>query len=108
MKPFRLSIFLLAAAVYTLTKVVMLFFFCAIFLYLLPSIIAIRRDHPHAQSIFWLNVLLGWTVIFWAALFPFAQAFHYFGRRSVQVNQESESDHAMSNNLEEISELDSN
>ena len=32
MKPFRLSIFLLAAAVYTLTKVVVLFFFCAIFL----------------------------------------------------------------------------
>jgi Superinfection immunity protein len=34
-------------------------------LYFLPSILAATRDHPAANSIFTVNLLLGWTVVGW-------------------------------------------
>jgi hypothetical protein len=36
-------------------------------LYLLPWIIAASRDHHRRSAIFWLDVLLGWTVLGWIA-----------------------------------------
>jgi len=36
-------------------------------LYLLPTMIADVRGHPHPIAIFVLNVLLGWTVLGWLA-----------------------------------------
>ena len=36
--------------------------------YFLPAIVANRRGATHEISIFWLNFLLGWTVIFWIVL----------------------------------------
>lgn len=40
----------------------MLFLFAV---YLLPSIIAGRKEHRNCHAICVLNVLLGWTLLFW-------------------------------------------
>ena len=34
-------------------------------LYLIPTIVALMRDHPSKGGIIVLNVLLGWTLIGW-------------------------------------------
>jgi hypothetical protein len=34
--------------------------------YMLPAIVAERRDIPNAGTVFAVNVLLGWTVVGWA------------------------------------------
>jgi len=33
--------------------------------YFAPTAIAVSRSHPHAASIFVLNLFLGWTLIGW-------------------------------------------
>ena len=40
-----------------------------ILLYMLPSVIALARWHLNKFAIFWLNLLLGWTVLGWIAAF---------------------------------------
>lgn len=40
--------------------------FCGLF-YLLPTIAAFATKHPHASAIAAVNVLLGWSLIGWAA-----------------------------------------
>ena len=40
-----------------------------ILLYMLPSVIALARSHLNKFAIFWLNLLLGWTVFGWIAAF---------------------------------------
>jgi len=42
-----------------------IFFPSAIALYFIPGIIASRRSHPNATSIFILNLLLGWSLVGW-------------------------------------------
>lgn len=34
-------------------------------LYVLPSVIAMARRVPGWDAIVWLNLLFGWTVVFW-------------------------------------------
>lgn len=34
-------------------------------IYLIPAIIAAAREHPDNLAIFFLNLLLGWTVLGW-------------------------------------------
>ncbi|WP_040267853.1 superinfection immunity protein [Pseudomonas rhodesiae] len=46
--------------------VVMLFFVGAV-LYFLPTINGKSRKHPNTDSIFLLNLFLGWTLIGWVA-----------------------------------------
>ncbi len=36
--------------------------------YFLPAVIANRRQAEHEVSIFWVNLLLGWTVLGWLAV----------------------------------------
>jgi len=45
-----------------------------VIIYLLPSMIAINRAHPYQASIIVLNVLLGWTLIFYAITLAWAVA----------------------------------
>jgi Superinfection immunity protein len=40
-------------------------FFCALFLYLLPSVIATMKRHPYGVGVMLLNLFLGWTIIGW-------------------------------------------
>ena len=49
---------------WTTTKVVAVILAIATAGYLLPWAIAAVRDVPH-WSVFWVNLLLGWTVIGW-------------------------------------------
>ncbi len=47
-------------------------FLLAMGLYMLPTIIALSTGHPLFLGIAFLNVLLGWTVIGWVAVFIWA------------------------------------
>ena len=53
-----------AARSWTLTKVVAVVLAILTGGYLLPWAIAAVRDVPH-WSVFWVNLLLGWTVVGW-------------------------------------------
>lgn len=39
----------------------------AAMLYMLPSVIAWGAPHRRARTIFWVNLLTGWTVLGWVA-----------------------------------------
>ena len=41
-------------------------------LYMLPTLIAFGRGHPRRQNIALVNILLGWTLIGWIAVFLWA------------------------------------
>ena len=34
-------------------------------IYLVPTIVAARSNHPHAPAVILLNILLGWTLVGW-------------------------------------------
>jgi len=37
----------------------------AVSFYFIPSLVAMKRDHPNAVPIFLVNAFFGWTVIGW-------------------------------------------
>jgi len=41
-------------------------------IYMLPTLIAFGREHPRRQEITVINILLGWTLIGWIAVFLWA------------------------------------
>ncbi|HEX5319333.1 MAG TPA: superinfection immunity protein [Stellaceae bacterium] len=43
-----------------------------VLLYILPTILAYGRDHPHRQSLALVNILFGWTLIGWVGVFLWA------------------------------------
>lgn len=43
----------------------MISFILFIFFYLLPSVLAVSRNHKNAAPIVVINILLGWTLIGW-------------------------------------------
>ncbi|HXC27493.1 MAG TPA: superinfection immunity protein [Stellaceae bacterium] len=45
-------------------------------LYMLPTLIAYGREHPHRQNVALLNILLGWTLIGWIGVFLWASLAH--------------------------------
>lgn len=45
-------------------------------LYMLPTLIAFGREHPRRQDIALVNILLGWTLIGWVAVFLWASLTH--------------------------------
>lgn len=36
-----------------------------LFLYFIPSVVAVMRGHPQGLAIFILNLFLGWTLVGW-------------------------------------------
>lgn len=46
--------------------------FAVAILYLLPTILAYGRDHPRRQQLGLMNILFGWTLIGWIAVFLWA------------------------------------
>jgi hypothetical protein len=44
----------------------------SVLIYLLPTLIAFGREHPRRQDIAVVNILLGWTLIGWIAVFLWA------------------------------------
>jgi Superinfection immunity protein len=53
----------------TLTMVLLV---VIVLLYMLPTFIAFGREHPRRQNIAVVNILLGWTLIGWIAVFLWA------------------------------------
>ena len=41
-------------------------------LYMLPTLIAFGREHPHRGTIAIVNILIGWTLIGWIVVFLWA------------------------------------
>lgn len=44
----------------------------AVFIYLLPTYIAIRKRHKRTLAIYILNLFLGWTLLVWLIVFVMA------------------------------------
>ena len=49
-------------------------FVCMVLLYFLPFFIARSRNHKNTQTVFWINLLLGWVIIFWIPLIIYSLA----------------------------------
>jgi uncharacterized membrane protein len=47
-------------------------FAMAVFIYLLPTYIAIRRKHSRTAVIYIINLFFGWTIIGWVLVFLMA------------------------------------
>jgi uncharacterized membrane protein YqaE (UPF0057 family) len=45
---------------------------CAVFIYLMPSVVAFSKGHRNASAILMLNLLLGWTFLGWVAALVWA------------------------------------
>ena len=45
-------------------------------IYMLPTLIAFGREHPRRQDVALVNILLGWTLIGWIAVFLWAALTH--------------------------------
>ncbi len=45
-------------------------------IYMLPTLIAFGREHPRRQDLAVANILLGWTLIGWVAVFLWATLAH--------------------------------
>ena len=52
------------------TNIIMLL--AIVFIYMLPTFIAFGREHPRRQDIAVVNILVGWTLIGWIAVFLWA------------------------------------
>ncbi len=50
----------------------MMLLVCAVFIYLIPSVVAFSKGHRNAMAILMLNVLLGWTFLGWVAALVWA------------------------------------
>jgi len=55
---------------YSTTTILMLM--AIVLLYMLPTLIAFGREHPRRQDLAVVNILLGWTLIGWIAVFLWA------------------------------------
>ena len=47
------------------TGALMVWWIVGLLFYFIPTIIAIKREHPNRVAIICLNVLLGWAIIGW-------------------------------------------
>jgi hypothetical protein len=47
-----------------------------VLLYMLPTLIAFGRAYPRRQDVALVNILLGWTLIGWIAVFLWASLAH--------------------------------
>jgi hypothetical protein len=45
-------------------------------LYMLPTLIAFGREHPHREELAVINIVVGWTLIGWIAVFLWATLVH--------------------------------
>lgn len=62
----------LIAIVVTAFRLVLLAIGSALYLYLLPGIIATKREHPRANQIYLVCALTGWLIVPWLTTLGFA------------------------------------
>jgi hypothetical protein len=60
-------------------------------IYLIPSIIAFKSNHPNKGAIIALNILAGWTFIVWVVSLVWALSRHEETPREIYVVRESTS-----------------
>lgn len=60
-----------------------------LFIYFLPSVVAVNRDHNNAAPIFILNLFLGWTFLGWVIALVWAFTDNVAKRVDVPVNDET-------------------
>jgi hypothetical protein len=61
----RIAIFILAVAVVYLFRVCLLALGCVVYAYLLPGVLAQKKNCPKYQRIYWVCGLSGWLIIPW-------------------------------------------
>lgn len=54
----------------------------AICIYFAPSIVAVAREHHKCETVFLLNLMLGWTVVAWFGLAAWA----WFGEAKLKLD----------------------
>ena len=47
-----------------------------VLIYILPTLVAFGREHPRRQDVALVNLLFGWTLIGWIAVFLWASLGH--------------------------------
>ncbi|MDY0973672.1 superinfection immunity protein [Massilia sp. CFBP9012] len=67
----RIGIVLLAASALCLVRIALVLLGSTVYLLLLPGVIAMKRDYPHADRVFLWCALLGWTGAAWVAALVF-------------------------------------
>jgi len=67
----RIGIVLLAACTLCLLRIALVLLGMTVYLLLLPGVIAMKRDYPHADRVFLWCALLGWTGAAWVAALVF-------------------------------------
>lgn len=68
----RICVALVGAVVLTLIHIVKVLIGSVGYVYLLPGVIAMRRNYPGTDKVFIFCVLMNWTVIGWFAALAFA------------------------------------
>lgn len=69
---FRISVFLLGALGMLLFHILAIALGSALYIYLLPGVIALKRNYRGADQIFIASALTGWTVVGWLITLGFA------------------------------------
>jgi hypothetical protein len=67
----RIVVVLLAAGGLCLLRIALVLLGTLVYLLLLPGVIAMKRDYPHAGRVFLWCALLGWTGAVWIAALVF-------------------------------------
>jgi len=67
----RIGIVLLAAGVLCFLRIALVLLGVGVYLLLLPGVIAMKRDYPHADRVLFWCALLGWTGAAWIAALVF-------------------------------------
>ncbi len=67
-----------------------LIFLIAFALYFVPAVVAGKRNHRNQGAIFALNLLLGWTFLFWVLSLVWALTDNIEKKEEVASNPESQ------------------
>jgi len=70
----RIGIVVLGASALCLLRVALVLVGTFAYLLLLPGVVAMKRDYPHADRVFLWCALLGWTGVAWIAAMVFVLA----------------------------------
>lgn len=70
----QLGVLVAVATLICLLRMVAVVLGAAVYVYLLPAVIAMKRHHVHADKIMLVNAVAGWTVVVWFAALGVALA----------------------------------
>lgn len=69
---FQLVVVIAVATLICLLRMVAFALGSVLYLYLLPGVIALKRNYAHANRLFLVCAVAGWTVVVWVAALGFA------------------------------------